>query len=820
MTQHQDWHPIALEAVKLGFDHNRISIDQDRVHKAIDLFSSIMNNSEIDVPWPYLKYAELLDDNAIEEKIKLYKKAYDVEPNVYSCLGLIAIYHFMHVDLIEARKWFKFLFNIDGHNAYVDYCFNLIKPQKFNSKLYLSHNPHLHELETDENITIKDFVEGKRKMSLIQHYVLQANGQNFQYELPENFNPKEYKKLNIDLSHFNDDELIRHYIEFGIKESRNHLSSYTTWKQQNFPNIERINEIRLILKSLAYAETKNILFSIIMPVYNTTSNFLTEALDSVLNQVYDNWELCIADDGSTEPHVKEILESYKRKDGRIKIIYNKTNKHICHASNLALSLATGEFVVFMDSDDLLSIDALYEMFMLLNFQQEVDMIYSDEDKINFDGDFVDPFFKPEWSPDTLLSKMYTCHLSAYRRSIVSELGGLREGFEGSQDWDLMLRFSEKTQKIAHIPKMLYHWRMHPNSTSMSCDAKPYAHIASKKALDEALVRRGEVGEAVSSSPGMYNIRYVIKEYKKVSIIISNKDFANLLDKCLISIFSKTIYPNYEVLVIDNHSVENNTYKIFEKWKTKEPQRFKVLKSKDKKFNYSSMNNQAAQNCNGYYFLFLNNDTEVINQDWLNAMVEQAQRPSIGAVGSLLFYPDNTIQHAGVIVGLWGAAGHRFSRLPSDHPGCFGNAQYQNNVSAVTGACLMCRRDVFDQVGGFEEQLEVALNDIDLCLKILDSGYNNIYVPTAKLYHHESITRGHENTPEKIKRFEKEVSFFRERWQKYIDNDPYYSPNLTRVHSDYRVLEKKNEPGKYFSQPETSSSFNYCFLFRQEPDTVL
>jgi GT2 family glycosyltransferase len=320
----------------------------------------------------------------------------------------------------------------------------------------------------------------------------------------------------------------------------------------------------------------------------------------------------------------------------------------------------------------------------------------------------------------------------------------------------MLRFSERTQKIAHIPKILYHWRMHKNSTSTSSDTKPYAYISSKKAVEEALIRRDEIGEAVGDQHGMYNIRYVIKEYKKVSIIIPTRDFGDTLDKCLTSIFTKTIYPNYEVLVIDNHSVEENTHKVFTKWKTKEKTRFKVLKSQHKKFNYSRINNQGVQNCDGYYLLFLNNDTEVINQDWLNAMVEQAQRPSVGAVGALLFYPDNTIQHAGVTVGLGGVAAHRFPGFPSDYPGYFRNVQYQNNVSAVTGACLMCRRHVFDQVGGFEEQLGVAFNDIDLCLKTLDSGYNNIYVPTAKLYHHESKSRGHEDTPEKIKRFEKEI----------------------------------------------------------------
>jgi GT2 family glycosyltransferase len=312
--------------------------------------------------------------------------------------------------------------------------------------------------------------------------------------------------------------------------------------------------------------------------------------------------------------------------------------------------------------------------------------------------------------------------------------------------------------------------MHPNSTSMSCDAKPYAHIASKKALDEALVRRGEVGEAVSSSPGMYNIRYVIKEHKKVSIILLTKDLGQILDECLTSIFNKTIYPNYEVFLIDNNSIEENTNQIISKWKIKEPNRFKVEKL-DVPFNYSFMNNYAAKKTDGHYLLFLNNDTKVITYDWMSAMVEQAQRPSIGAVGALLLYPDDTIQHAGVVMGVGGVACHSF---------CKTTVNFQNNVSAVTGACLMCRRDVFNQIGGFEEQLAVAYNDVDLCLKMLDVGYRNIYVPTAKLYHYESKTRGYEDTPEKIKRFEIEKEIMKQKWKKYIDNDPYYSPNLKNI----------------------------------------
>lgn len=564
-------------------------------------------------------------------------------------------------------------------------------------------------------------------------------------------------------------------------------NDYDFWRIRNAPNADSIQKMRLLLKSLTYSKHKNILFSIVMPVYNTPANFLVEAIDSVLAQVYPHWELCIADDASSDPHVKDILESYRNKDSRIKVFYSEENKHISHASNLALSMASGEFVVFLDHDDTLSEDALYELFLALNSEKEIDMIYSDEDKIDSNGNYIDPFFKPEWSPDSFLSKMYTCHLSAYRRSIVNELGGLREGFEGSQDWDLMLRFTEKTQKIAHIPKVLYHWRIHNNSTAAAGDAKPYAHIASKKAIDEALVRRGEIGEAVNpyGYNGHYNIRYVIKEHKKVSIIILTKDLGDMLDQCLTSIFTKTIYPNYEVLVIDNNSVEEKTDQVILKWRTKEPNRFKVEKL-NIPFNFSAINNYAVSQCDGDYLLFLNNDTEVINNDWLNAMVEQAQRPSIGAVGALLLFSDETIQHAGVIMGLGGVAGHAYYRMVSDMPGYFGNIICQNNVSAVTGACLMCRREVFNQIGGFDETLAVAYNDVDLCLKMLDKGYRNIYIPTAKLYHHESKTRGYEDSPEKKQRLEKESQIIKKKWQNYIYNDPYYSPHLTRVCQNYSI----------------------------------
>jgi glycosyltransferase involved in cell wall biosynthesis len=776
------WIVIGKEAVDKAFKNGVLSDDPFEIKVAKSLFLSIIDDEDINEAWPYIKYAELIVN--VEEKIKIYKKAYNVEPNIYSCFKLIKIY-LENLNYLDAIEWLNSLIKIDCSNSYIDYYINLIKPKNFDSELYLMMNPDL-QSNTDVNTTkYEDVCKGKRKISPAMHYVLHGIKEDRKYaELPKDFDPQEYKRLHNDLKNFSDDELKNHYLIHGMKEHRNYKDPYTLWKNKNFPDANRIEEIRLILKSLAYAETKNILFSVIVPVYNTPANFLKECLDSVLAQVYPNWELCIANDGSTESYVKEILEKYKKKDGRIKVIHNEKNQHISCTSNSALSLATGEFVVFLDHDDVLSVDALYEFFMLLNHKPETDMIYSDEDKIDPNGNFINPFFKPDWSPDTLLSKMYTCHLSAYRRSIVDELGGLRKGFEGSQDWDLALRFTEKTQRIEHIPKILYHWRMHEDSASMNSAAKPYAHIASKKAVQEALIRRNEVGEVVGDH-GTYNIHYVIKEHKKVSIIILTKDLGDILDKCLTSIFDKTIYPNYEILVVDNNSTEKNTHEIFAKWRIREPNRFKIV-TLNIPFNYSKLNNYAAQKCTGDYLLFLNNDTEVINQDWLNAMVEQVQRPSIGAVGALLLYPDETIQHAGVTIGLGGIAAHRFCKMPGNCLGYFANVQYQNNVAAVTGACLMCRKDVFNQVGGFEEKLPVAFNDIDLCLKILDSGYNNIYTPSAKLYHHESKTRGYEDTTEKQQRFQKEIDFFRNKWKKYIYNDPYYSPNLTKDGADYSI----------------------------------
>jgi O-antigen biosynthesis protein len=555
---------------------------------------------------------------------------------------------------------------------------------------------------------------------------------------------------------------------------------YYQWLNNNLPREADLRKMAETVEVLGYKPV----ISIIMPVFNTPERFLREAIESVLNQVYPYWELCIADDASTQPHVRPILEEYTLKDKRIKTVFRNENGHISRASNSAMEIATGKFLALLDHDDLLTPDALYEVALLVNRHSDADMIYSDEDKIDENNHLRDPFFKPDWCPDSFLSRMYTSHLGIYRRSLVNEIGGFRVGYEGSQDYDLVLRLTEKTGKIFHIPKVLYHWRIHSESTAKSLDSKSYANDTAQKAISDALQRRGESGKVIPVPGGHYIVRYEIKDFKLVSIIIPTRDLGNVLDKCLTSIFEKTKYPNYEVLVIDNGSTESKTLEIINNWKAKEPNRFKCERL-DIPFNYSKINNYAAKTAKGEYLLFLNNDTEVLTHDWIDAMVEQAQRPCIGAVGALLLYPDNTIQHAGV-VRVGGVAGHSHKHYPGDAHGYYNQIQTVNNYSIVTGACLMCRREVFEEVGGLEEELPVALNDVDLCLKILEKGYRNIYLPHVKLYHYESKSRGYEDTPEKQARFTKEIQYMQSKWKKFLEHDSCYSPNLTREREDYSI----------------------------------
>ena len=442
----------------------------------------------------------------------------------------------------------------------------------------------------------------------------------------------------------------------------------------------------------------------------------------------------------------------------------------------------------MDQDDLITVDALYFNAKVINENDQVDLIYSDEDKVDDNGVHSYPHFKPDWSPDNLLSRNYLGHLTVFKASIMNDIGGWRLGFEGSQDYDLVLRFTEKTDAIYHIPKVLYHWRIHEASAAAGEDAKPYAYIAAKKALQEALTRRNEPGlvEFLDGFRG-YSIRYDLKNTTdKVSIVIPTKDKTDILLKCIESIFKKSSYRNFEVIVVDNNSSEKEFFNYMEQCKELYGKQFKYLRA-EIPFNFSALVNLGVQASDGEYVLLLNNDTEVITEDWIEGMIEQAQRPTTGVVGVKLLYPNNTIQHAGVVMGLGGAAGHVLVGEDRDGPGYFNYVNMQNNYSAVTAACIMIRRSVWDEVNGFDENFTVEYNDVDFCLKVRELGLNNIYLPHVELYHYESISRGHPHmTKESYERHVREINLLKNKWMDYIDNDPCYNPNLTLGAHDFSL----------------------------------
>jgi GT2 family glycosyltransferase len=558
---------------------------------------------------------------------------------------------------------------------------------------------------------------------------------------------------------------------------------YFLWLQQNELRRSDIERLRDAAAVLAYRPV----ISVIMPTYNPPELYLREAIESVLTQVYDNWELCIADDASTAPHVRPVLEEYMAMDARIKVDFRAQNGHIAHASNSALALATGEFIALFDHDDVLTPDALYENARVLNGHPDADMIYSDEDKIDDRGKRSNPYFKPDWSPDSFLSRNYVSHLGVYRLALVMDVGAFRPGFEGSQDYDLVLRLVERTHRIHHIPRVLYNWRIHAASVASGVGVKNYAYDAAMAAIAEAMHRRGEPGrvEMLKNDPGNYVVRYDLKKDWKVSIVIPTRDHAEDLERCLTSIFAKSTYRNFEIVILDNGSVEPATMTLFAKWRALEPERIKVVRH-DVPFNYSEINNYAVRQSTGEIVLLLNNDTEIIARDWIEAMLEQAQRPTVGCVGAKLLYEDGTIQHAGVVMRIGGVAGHSHRFYDRDAPGYFHVVKTVNNYSAVTAACLMIRREVWDQVGGLDEELSVAFNDVDFCLRVRDAGYRNVYVPHAELYHYESKSRGFDDTPKKIARSIKEQQFMQRRWNIVATDDPYYSPHLSLTSEDYAI----------------------------------
>ena len=517
--------------------------------------------------------------------------------------------------------------------------------------------------------------------------------------------------------------------------------------------------------------------SIIMPTFNSPERWLRRCIDSVRNQQYPYWELCVADDASTDPCVRRVLIEYARKDPRIKIRFREQNGHISASSNDALALVTGDFAALLDHDDELHPMALYEIAKGISENPSWKLIYTDEDKVDVSGRRFDPYFKPDFDPELLLGQNYFCHLTVYSTELIRGVGGFRTGFEGSQDHDLALRAVESLSRdeVGHIPHVLYHWRAIENSTAMGADQKPYAVSAGVRAVQEHLQRTGVDGEVIANAIGHYRVRrYLPDPAPKVSILIPTRDKSELVRMSVGSILRVTDYPDYEIIIIDNQSVEPETRRCFDEL-GRDP-RVRVM-SYDKPFNYSAINNAAARIASGALIALVNNDVEAIHADWLTEMASHAVRPEIGVVGAMLYYPDNTIQHGGVVLGIGGIAGHIYHRRPRGDGGYMGRALLSQELSAVTAACVLVRKSVFDEVGGLDEKMKVAFNDIDFCLRVRAAGYANLWTPHAELYHHESLSRGYEDTPAKIQRFQQEVAHMQKRWGASLLRDRAYNPNL-------------------------------------------
>ena len=528
------------------------------------------------------------------------------------------------------------------------------------------------------------------------------------------------------------------------------------------------------------------LLSIVMPIYNPPVCFFREALNSILAQRYPYWQLCLAYDASTNSEIKKIMFEYGTNDPRIKAVFLPKNDTISAISNSALDILTGEFTVFMTPDDLIPSHALYHVAVEINRHPDVCLIYSDEDKIDEGGNRFDPYFKSDWYPDLFYTHNMFSHLGVYRTSLVKEIGGFRLGYEESQDYVLALRCVSKitADKIRHIPRVLYHWRAHAESTAHSHGTKNYATLAGYKALQDHF--SGSKAKVTDTDmPGMYRVIYPLPEkLPLVTLIIPTRDQVQVLKKCIESIKNKTNYTNFEVLVIDNQSQDKEAINYLAS--LNKDARFKVIEY-NKPFNYSAINNYAVTLAQGEIIGLVNNDIEVINDDWLSEMVRHTLRSDVGAVGAKLLYSDNTIQHAGVVLGIGGVANHSHKFLERDSWGYFGRANLTQELSAVTAACLLVRKSVFEAVGGLdEENLTVAFNDVDFCLKVRESGLRNIYTPYAMLYHHESLSRGQEDTPEKQARQAKEIKFMKRKWGAALQLDPFYNPNLTIDKEDFSL----------------------------------
>lgn len=553
---------------------------------------------------------------------------------------------------------------------------------------------------------------------------------------------------------------------------------YQEWYEKNKPSEEEL------VRQRKKKWKDPVVISVLVPAYRTPEVFLKQMMESVLLQTYPYLELCIADGSGTDDSVEKVVKEYQKKDPRVRYRRLEKNEGIAGNTNAAIEMASGDYLALFDHDDLLSPNALFEVASAIE-KEKADVIYTDEDKVTSDlKEHFQPHFKPDFNPDLLCANNYICHLFVVKRSLALKLGGQDPAYDGAQDYDFIFRCTENTEKIVHVAKILYHWRVHQASTADNPSSKLYAFDAGKRAIEAHLARIGVKAEVSHTKDlGFYRVKYQVQGNPMVSIVIPNKDEKETLKKCLESIWKKTSYSNYEIILVENNSTTQEIRDYYKELDGKE--RVRVVYW-EKEFNYSAINNFGISYAKGEYILCLNNDITVISPDWLEELLANCQRPEVGIVGARLYYPDNTIQHAGIVLGMGGCAGSLFVGLARSRGGYLHKAALQQDLSAVTAACFMVKKEVFEKVGGFEEKLAVAFNDVDFCLKVRHAGYLVVYDPYAELYHHESKTRGYENTEAKKRRFQEEIEYMRCHWMPDILRDPYYNENLSLKASDYSL----------------------------------
>ena len=578
---------------------------------------------------------------------------------------------------------------------------------------------------------------------------------------------------------------LKHYgpIEFWIRlceRMEPEEVPYGPWFEKHKPSAEELERQRK-------KKWKNPpLISVAVPAYRTPPGFLEQMILSVKEQTYPHWELCIVNASRGEDGMEQVLGRYAGGDERIRVKNLEENLGIAGNTNEALEMARGEFVGLLDHDDLLAPQALFRIAEALTADPQADAVYTDEDKVTTDlSEHFQPHFKPDFNLDLLRSNNYITHFFVVRTRLAREAGGFRREFDGAQDYDFIFRCTEEAKKVLHVPEVLYHWRTHKASTADNPASKMYAFEAGKRAIEAHLARCGQEGTvSLRKDLGFYRVEYPVQGEPLVSILIPNRDQKETLEKCLNSIWEKSTYKNYEILIVENNSSSPEIFNYYREIEKRPGVRILTWKEG---FNYSAINNFGEKSAAGDYLLFLNNDVEVINPGWIEELLGNCQRKEVGIVGAKLYYPDDTIQHAGTVIGIGGIAGHAFLNMPRSRTGYLHKASLQMDLSAVTAACMMMKRQVFKQLGGFEERLSVAFNDVDLCLRTVQAGYLVVYNPEVELYHYESKSRGAEDSEEKVRRFQEEIEFMRCRWMDLLKKgDPYYNRNLTLSKWNYSL----------------------------------